>query len=606
MKTVLRLGQIPDGDTPLANTTVTVRRISDGATLAVLVTDSDGFATLERSGHLEPYYVHLGNVPGGDKYWRSDDVRSTGVLSWREAPVGLRVLGDGVVSGYEDDLAASVNGTTLTVLAGAAVVAGHPVVQYDPVVFTLARPASGTRIDRVILYVYPEGSATTPGLADLGIIAGEVDAGVPALTQTATVYQIGLAQVSVPAAGAITVTDERDYARAIRVAPDADGIVSGGVLTTDEVGGEALTGMSVVLSLPTAETYDIHATLSGQQGPVAGDTDWTLLGTFGSGPGSGIDPLQFNTPGQVAVDAIGEAWVADTGNNRILNLNTDGTYDSAITGLTAATGVALDSSGNVYVAWHGGPTTSYLRKYNASLASQWTATIGTVLKHVATDGTHVYVTDTSQHTVYKRLCSTGAAASPATIGSAGSGNGQFSIPWGVAVAGAAVYVVDSGNNRVQEFDTAGVYQRQFAVATGCRGINADGLWLAVASHTNNRVTRYSTTGTVVDAFDQATPDGIGWATGDVLWVSNAGSHSVAKWDEVTSAAGYGEVAVEIDGSVGTYLGIGNRDGFVQNVGTGTKTGGLDVTCTVRAFAKATSGTATFKGLVLSARAIARR
>jgi N-acetylglucosamine kinase-like BadF-type ATPase len=130
--------------------------------------------------------------------------------------------------------------------------------------------------------------------------------------------------------------------------------------------------------------------------------------------------------------------------------------------------------------------------------------------------------------------------------------------------------------------------------------------LAVASHTNNRVTRYSTTGTVVDAFDQATPDGIGWATGDVLWVSNAGSHSVAKWDEVTSAAGYGEAAVEIDGSVGTYLGIGNRDGFVQNVGTGTKTGGLDVTCTVRAFAKATSGTATFKGLVLSARAIARR
>src|SRR5438552_8179000 len=41
-------------------------------------------------------------------------------------------------------------------------------------------------------------------------------------------------------------------------------------------------------------------------------------------------------------------------------------------------------------------------------------------------------------------------------GSAGSGNGQFNAPWGVAVDAAGnVYVADTGNNRIQKFTGTG-------------------------------------------------------------------------------------------------------------------------------------------------------
>jgi DNA-binding beta-propeller fold protein YncE len=40
------------------------------------------------------------------------------------------------------------------------------------------------------------------------------------------------------------------------------------------------------------------------------------------------------------------------------------------------------------------------------------------------------------------------------FGSAGSGSGQFSKPWGIGVAGGPAYVADNGNNRVQRWAVA--------------------------------------------------------------------------------------------------------------------------------------------------------
>src|SRR6185312_14050883 len=58
-----------------------------------------------------------------------------------------------------------------------------------------------------------------------------------------------------------------------------------------------------------------------------------------------------------------------------------------------------------------------------------------------------------------------------SFGSEGSGNGQLEEPHGVAVndsteplvqpAAGDVYVVDSGNNRVEQFSSAGAYVGQF-------------------------------------------------------------------------------------------------------------------------------------------------
>ena len=226
-----------------------------------------------------------------------------------------------------------------------------------------------------------------------------------------------------------------------------------------------------------------------------------------------------------------------------------------------------------------------------------------IVKHCATDGTHVYATDSNSDKVWKRLCSTGAAVT--TYGTSGSGNGQFNIPWGIAynALDTLLYVVDQGNSRIQGVTTSGVYVREWAISAGARGVSA-GSYVSVAEHGSDVVKRYSTLGSFVDSFAQTDPSGIAVATGAVPWVSNAGDGTIAKWDEASTPGGYGQIAIEIDSVVSDYVGIGNRDGSVSNSATATVAGGSTVL--IRAFAKATAATLTLKGLVLTARAVPQR
>ena len=89
---------------------------------------------------------------------------------------------------------------------------------------------------------------------------------------------------------------------------------------------------------------------------------------------------------------------------------------------------------------------------------------------------------------------------------------------------------------------------------------------------------------------------------DVLWVSNAGGHSIAKWDE--AAAGNGGIAIDIAGDLGPYIDWGNRNDGIGNVHTATANG--PGACLVRFFGRATSGTACFQSCVLSAHAVPQR
>ena len=48
-----------------------------------------------------------------------------------------------------------------------------------------------------------------------------------------------------------------------------------------------------------------------------------------------------------------------------------------------------------------------------------------------------------------------------TIGSRGSGDGQFSYPWGISIKGDVLYVADSGNHRVQKLTSSGKFLHKF-------------------------------------------------------------------------------------------------------------------------------------------------
>jgi sugar lactone lactonase YvrE len=90
-------------------------------------------------------------------------------------------------------------------------------------------------------------------------------------------------------------------------------------------------------------------------------------------------------------------------------------------------------------------------------------------------------------------------------GPGGSGNGEFSTPNGVAIEQASgdVYVVDTGNNRVEKFEASGVYLSQFNGATTPAGSFSSPTAVAV-DQTTGDVYVVDSGNNVVDKF---TPSG---------------------------------------------------------------------------------------------------
>ncbi|NCS29194.1 MAG: PEP-CTERM sorting domain-containing protein, partial [Microcystis aeruginosa F13-15] len=114
-------------------------------------------------------------------------------------------------------------------------------------------------------------------------------------------------------------------------------------------------------------------------------------------------------------------------------------------------------------------------------------------------GGNIYVADTTNNRV-QVFNSSGVFQS--TFGSLGSGNGQFNSPYGIAVDGGGnIYVADTGNSRVQVFNSGGVFQSTFGTnGTGNGefdfplGIAFDsGGNIYVADTNNNRVQVFSPT-----------------------------------------------------------------------------------------------------------------
>jgi VCBS repeat-containing protein len=259
---------------------------------------------------------------------------------------------------------------------------------------------------------------------------------------------------------------------------------------------------------------------------------WTLQNTFGT-TGSGND--NFDTPAQVAVDSSGNTYVADTANNRLVKRNSAGVFQAAITGLTGITGVCVDPSDNIYVSQAGGA--NVFKKYNASLTLQWTGVDADSWREIASDGTYVFVLYGSVNKI-RRVSAADGFTGATDLSSSGSGNGQITGATGIDTDGTYIYVVDAGNNRVQKLTTAGVYVSQFSIPASCRGcaLNVANTQLYVANFANNLVNHYTTDGALLDTFAQAAAEGIAVHTDGTVWVTNATSDNLTEWELVITAA----------------------------------------------------------------------
>ncbi len=232
-------------------------------------------------------------------------------------------------------------------------------------------------------------------------------------------------------------------------------------------------------------------------------------GTAGNtGDGAAATSALLSSPSGVAVDASGNVYIADSGNNRVRRVDTSGNIaafagtgtagntgdGAAATSATLDTpiGVAVDASGNVYIA---DTDNRRVRRVDTSgniAAFAGTGTAGntgdggaatsatlTGPRGVAADASgNVYIADTSHHRV-RRVNTSGniaAFAGTGTSGNTGDGaaatSATLSNPRGVAVDSAGnVYIADTGNHRIRKVDTSGNIAN---VAGASAGFSGDG------------------------------------------------------------------------------------------------------------------------------------
>ena len=146
-------------------------------------------------------------------------------------------------------------------------------------------------------------------------------------------------------------------------------------------------------------------------------------------------------PAGVAVDAAGNVYIADTGNNRVVKVTAGGVEGGLLGSLSSPTGVAVDSSGNVYVADSGHHQVVEIGGAGVDFVNLFNPT-GVAVNAAG----NVFVVDNGFHAVERQL--------PAGCGESGGLciiDQNLNGPFGVAVDGVGnVFIGDTGNNRVVE------------------------------------------------------------------------------------------------------------------------------------------------------------
>ena len=187
----------------------------------------------------------------------------------------------------------------------------------------------------------------------------------------------------------------------------------------------------------------------------------TIAGTATAGSSGDHVPAtaaELNAPHGIAIDGSGNLYIADSGNNSVREISAGGTISTIAGQLNNPLSVAVDGQGSIYVADSGnnriaqmsaGGTVTTLAKLNGILA----VAVDASGNGVATDASQVW-----------KVAQDGALTSLA---------GGLTSPGGLAFeADGTLLIADTGANVVRELSTAGVLT---AIAgTGKAGFQGDG------------------------------------------------------------------------------------------------------------------------------------
>jgi DNA-binding beta-propeller fold protein YncE len=248
---------------------------------------------------------------------------------------------------------------------------------------------------------------------------------------------------------------------------------SGSVLPNTLPQGIVDWSASAWIKCPTSTTWG-HVLKWGQGG--SGMTSITMsVKPVNVVPVTTILDTGLNYPSGVAVDSSGNVYVADTQNHQIKKLTPSSgsppTYTVSTilgTGLNYPYGVAVDSAGNVYVA---DSNNHQIKKLTPSSGSPPTYTVSTILatglyspEGVAVDsGGNVYVADTHNQAIKKLTPSSGSSPTYTVSTILATG---LSFPRGVAVdSGGNVYVSDLHNHAIKKLTLSSGTPPTYTVST---------------------------------------------------------------------------------------------------------------------------------------------
>jgi len=300
--------------------------------------------------------------------------------------------------------------------------------------------------------------------------------------------------------------------------------------------GIAVNGLGLVV-IADRENHRVRGIVRDNLVTLAG------TGTAGfSGDGHAATEAQLDTPWGVSMDAGGNVYIADTGNQRIRRVSAL----SSLIGTVAGTGV-------------GG--------FNGDGLPAATTQLHNPLGVLAAGAGTIYIADQTNHRIRK------ASRSVTTV--AGSGTGGFSGDGGPAVAAelfypkdvamdatGALYLADSENNRVRKLvpvrSTAGDFDGNLKADILWRHANQGDLWLWPMNGPSKGADAY--VGTVADTswvpYRLADLDGDGKT--DVVW-RNTGTGQIYWW-RMNGAAKLEETSLGVVPPAYVIVGSGDFNG----------------------------------------------
>jgi hypothetical protein len=298
---------------------------------------------------------------------------------------------------------------------------------------------------------------------------------------------------------------------------------TGGTKPADTTG--AVLNIAHNPSLNLSSVYTTYAPTFAPFGPSysSAPSDWTMPIVYS---GNGL-----SVPYSVALDASGNAWIANEGGNSVAEISngvfTSGATGYASTSIVGPQAIAIDNTGNIWLANTGANNLLKLNPTTGAVASTITAGISGPVS-IAIDSTKVWVANFDSSTIAAFTASTGAAVSGSPFT-----NTALSGPTGITLDGSNNLVVSNSiPGGIAVFNNSGVFVNTYtdglSVAPGGVAVDiANSKGIYTASTGINAVDSYSSafaaSATPLSGGALSLPLGVAVDNAGTVWTVNGAS-----------------------------------------------------------------------------------